>query len=218
MPTAAAAASVPPTVVAPTAPCTAHTARSRGPSFRAVGRESLELLRRETHDDAPVDDADRRRDGAGRAHRRLAREAYLDPRGSGEPVRDEGRLQGDDRPLLGERGLDLVRDADQVLHAGEPSGRPRGGSAPVRDRVVVRAVSDSVPVSEDVSDPVSDTEVAPAFGADLYVSARRSPQRPPGAPRCPWCHAIEESRTWLCRLCVVFVSGLPDRAGRGRSG
>ena len=37
IPTAAAAVSVPPTVVAPTAPCTAQTARSRGPSFRASG-------------------------------------------------------------------------------------------------------------------------------------------------------------------------------------
>ena len=37
IPTAAAAVSVPPTVVAPTAPWTAQTARSRGPSFRASG-------------------------------------------------------------------------------------------------------------------------------------------------------------------------------------
>ena len=37
IPTAAAAVRVPPTVVAPTAPWTAQTARSRGPSLRASG-------------------------------------------------------------------------------------------------------------------------------------------------------------------------------------
>ena len=37
IPTMRATVSAPPTVVAPTAPCTAHAARSRGPAFRASG-------------------------------------------------------------------------------------------------------------------------------------------------------------------------------------
>ena len=46
----------------------------------------------------------------------------------------------------------------------------------------------------------------PAPGASL--------QPPPGAPRCPWCHAIEDLVTGVCRLCADSV---PARRG-GRRG
>ena len=56
-----------------------------------------------------------------RAHRRLAREPDLDPDRRRKAVCDEGRLECDDGPLVLERGLDLVCDADQVLHAPQRS-------------------------------------------------------------------------------------------------
>ena len=121
IPTAAAAVSVPPTVVAPTAPWTAQTARSRGPSLRALGREPLQLGAVEPDPDLPVEHADRGRHGAGRAHGRLAREPRLDAVRRGEAVGDERRLERDDGPLLLERGLHLVADVDQVAHPVEPS-------------------------------------------------------------------------------------------------
>ena len=121
IPTAAAAVSVPPTVVAPTAPCTAQTARSRGPSLRALGREPLELGRLEPDPDLPVEDADRGGHGAGCPHRGLAREPRLDAVRRGEAVRDERRLERDDGALLLERRLHLVADVDQVAHHREPS-------------------------------------------------------------------------------------------------
>ena len=62
IPASRAAASVPPTVVAPSAPCATQAARSRGPALRASGAglaEALELLRREPDDDRAVEHADR---------------------------------------------------------------------------------------------------------------------------------------------------------------
>ena len=185
-----------------------------------VGRESLELLRRETHDDAPVDDADRRWDGAGRAHRRLAREAYLDPRGSGEPVRDERRLQGDDRPLLGERGLDLVRHADQVLHAGEPSGRP----AEARRRSAIGSLPASCPTPCRLSYPRTCPTPCPTPRSHRRsVPTRTSapdalPNGPQGHPGVP---GVTLSRK-VGRGCAVCVSSscrvCPTVRVGGRSG
>ncbi len=81
-----------------------------------LGCEALELDGGEPDDDAPVEDADRRGRGAGRAHRCLARETHLDSRRRGKPVRDEGRLERDDGALLLEGDGNLVGDADQALH------------------------------------------------------------------------------------------------------
>ena len=121
MPTAAAAASVPPTVVAPTAPCTAQGARSRGPSLRAAGGEALELLGGEADHDTAVEHPDGGGHGARGADGGLAREADLDSRRRGEPMRDERRLECDERAPVLERGLNLVGDADEVLHAAQRS-------------------------------------------------------------------------------------------------
>ena len=86
IPTAAAAVSVPPTVVAPTAPCATHAARSRGPSLRASGVKRSSSVRVEPDREAAVEDADRGGHGAGRADGRLAREARPRPRaGAGKP-------------------------------------------------------------------------------------------------------------------------------------
>ena len=48
----------------------------------------------------------------------------------------------------------------------------------------------------------------PAPGASL--------QPPPGAPRCPWCHAIEDLVTGVCRLCADSVPA--DDGGRRGAG
>ena len=116
IPTAAAAVRVPPTVVAPTAPCTAQTARSRGPSFRALGVNRSRSAGSSPIRICAVEDADRGRHGARRTHLGLAREPRLDAVRGGEAVRDEGRLERHHRPLLLERGLHLVTDVDQVAH------------------------------------------------------------------------------------------------------
>ena len=90
-------ASVPPTVVAPTARCTAAAARSRGPTLRAVGVEPPELvLGRARPTTLAVEDADRRRHRARLAHRALGREPDLDALAGREAVRDERRLERDD--------------------------------------------------------------------------------------------------------------------------
>ncbi len=119
-----------------------HGARSEvaRPQLARVRGEPLELLGSQPDDDAAVEDADRRRGRSRVAHRGFAREAHLDARGRGEPVRDERRLERDDRPLLGEGGLDLVADADQEVHGGEvrrrvpPSARAGSRRDPRRTR------------------------------------------------------------------------------------
>ena len=99
-----AAASVPPTVVAPTAPCDGADGEVARAELARVRREALELRPVEPDHDPAVEDADRRGHGARRPHGRLAREADLDAVGRREAVRDERRLERDDRALLGERG------------------------------------------------------------------------------------------------------------------
>ena len=73
-----------------------------------------------------------------------------------------------------------------------------------RERLVVPAPARRV--SPVVDRPESREGSFPAPGASL--------QPPPGAPRCPWCHAIEDLVTGVCRLCADSV---PRRRG-GRRG
>ena len=61
IPAARHTASVPPTVVAPTARCTTAAARSRGPSLRASASNRCSSSRRQPDDDLAVEHADRRR-------------------------------------------------------------------------------------------------------------------------------------------------------------
>ena len=70
IPAARQTASVPPTVVAPTAPCTAAAARSRGPTFRAEASKRSSSVLGEADHDLAVEHADRRRHGAARADAR----------------------------------------------------------------------------------------------------------------------------------------------------
>ena len=79
---------------------------------------ACELVLGETDHDPAVEHANGGRSGAGGANSRFAGEPDLDAARGGEAVCDERRLERDDSALLGERGLDLVADADQVLHGG----------------------------------------------------------------------------------------------------
>ncbi len=114
MPAARATASVPPTVVAPTAPCATAAARSRGPALRAAATNRRKLLGREPDANLAVEDSDRRRDGAGRAHLPLRLEPDLDALAGREAVRDERRLERDDGTAGGQRLAHLVGDADHA--------------------------------------------------------------------------------------------------------
>ena len=122
IPTARQAASVPPTVVAPTA-----LLDERGGE---VARPDLACLRRRSATSSSsvsptrssaVEDADRRRHRARVPDAALALEPDRDALAGRKPVRDERRLERDDGPPLRQRLPDLVRDADQVLHGMEPS-------------------------------------------------------------------------------------------------
>ena len=105
------AASVAPTVVAPSAPSTMQAARSRGLTLRASDArcgDPLELLVVEPDAKRAVDDGDGRRHRAAVAHALLA----LLPDGESlawrEAVRDDRRLQSDDGPPCGQCLLDLT--------------------------------------------------------------------------------------------------------------
>ena len=80
-----------------------------GLSRRCV--EPLQLVGREPDADLAVEDADRGGNGAGGANTSLALERDLDALARREPVRDEGRLEGDD----GARLAYLVCDADHGI-------------------------------------------------------------------------------------------------------
>ena len=126
IPAALQTASVPPTVVAPSAPCTTATARSRGPSLRADGVEARELVLGQPDADLAVEHADRRRHRAAVAHRLLGGEPDLDALAGREAVGDERRLERDDAAALAQRLLDLVGDAD---HGIAPSGAQQRAAA-----------------------------------------------------------------------------------------
>ena len=115
--TAAAAASVPPTVVAPTAPWTAQAARSRGPSFRASG-----VYRSSSASLSPITTSPSRTPivaGTAPAPRTAASLASPTsiPAGAGKPWATSVVSSATTAPPLAERCLDLVGDPDQVLHA-----------------------------------------------------------------------------------------------------
>ena len=107
---------MPPTVVAPTAPWTTAAPRSRGPDLARVRAEArpARFAPRPTSELA-VEDADRRRHRARRAHLALRLEPDLDALAGREAVRDERRLERDDRAARGERLAHLLGDPD---HAG----------------------------------------------------------------------------------------------------
>ena len=121
IPTARQAASVPPTVVAPTAFCTTRGGEVARPDLARVGVEALELLLRQPDPDCSVEDADRSRDRAGLAHPPLALESDRDALAGREAVRDERRLERDDGAALAERGRHFLGDGDELVHGIDPS-------------------------------------------------------------------------------------------------
>ena len=80
-----------------------------------VGAEAPELVLGEPDHDAAVEHADRRRHGAGLADAPLRLEPDLDALARREAVRDERRLQRDDRPAGAERDGDLLADLDHGI-------------------------------------------------------------------------------------------------------
>ena len=115
IPTASQTASVPPTVVAPGAPCTTAAARSRGPSLRADAskRSSSETLRPTIT--SPSSTPIVAGTAAALAHGSLRREPDGDSLAGWEAVRDERRLERDHRAPAVERGANLVGDTDHGI-------------------------------------------------------------------------------------------------------
>jgi hypothetical protein len=107
----------------------AELPRTRFAGVVAGRRETVELCFDETDADDAVDDADRRRDGASGAHALLRLERDLDSLPGGEPVRDEGRLERDDRAPLLERRGDLRRHLDHGIAPSLPTHRAAVASA-----------------------------------------------------------------------------------------
>ena len=100
----------------------------------------------------------------------LARPTSI-PAGRREPVRDERRLERDDRAPFLERCVDLVGDADEVLHAAQRS-RVASLAASVRvgeDHALARlVVRDDEAAQERVADqPVVDDLLEHHVGAGL---------------------------------------------------
>ena len=129
MPAARAAASVPPTVVAPTAPWTAAAARSRGPALRASGPKRASSSAVSPTRTSPSRTPTVAGHGAGRAHLPLRLEPDLDALAGREAVRDERRLERDDGAAGGQRFAHLVGDAD---HAGRSISTKRLSSPCLR--------------------------------------------------------------------------------------
>jgi hypothetical protein len=93
------------------------------PELPGLGREALEAGAGEADADRAVEDADRRRHGAGFPHGCLAREPNLDAVRRRESVGDQGRLERDDRTPCLERVFDLALEDDEIVrrHAADPS-------------------------------------------------------------------------------------------------
>ena len=90
--------------------------------------EALELLGGEADHDTAVEHPDGGGHGARGADGGLAREADLDSCRRGEPMRDERRLECDERTPLLERRLNLVGHANEVLHEAQRSHASAGPS------------------------------------------------------------------------------------------
>ena len=91
------------------------------PDLARVGGEAAELLLAQSNAERAVEDADRGGYRPRVADAALALEPDLDAFAGREAVRDERRLECDDRLPVGERVRDLIRDGEQVLHGIEPS-------------------------------------------------------------------------------------------------
>ena len=140
MPTARQTASVAPAVVAPSAPCAAHAARSRGPTLRASGESPKRSSCSSVSPTWMAPSMTPTVAGTAQATR-TRRSASAADRGSfaaREAVGDERRLERDDRPPSLERGAHLGMDAEELGHrafrASLPSARRSGPRPRARAR------------------------------------------------------------------------------------
>ena len=83
--------------------------------------EAAQLVRRQADPDASVEDAHGCRHRARLTHAPLRLERDRDALLAGEPVRDERRLERDDRRAVAQRVGDLGRDPHQLVHGIAPS-------------------------------------------------------------------------------------------------
>ena len=94
-------------------------ARAHLPRIRTRGGDPLELPVVEAYVEPPVEDGDRRGDSAAVAYALLA---LLPTRALArrKAVCDDRRLQGDDRPTVGERVAHLRGDDEELAHGIAP--------------------------------------------------------------------------------------------------
>ena len=169
IPAARHAASVPPTVVAPTAPWTIAAARSRGPPLRAsaVKRPSSSSVRpiRSSPSRTPIVAGTRAR----LAHAPLALEPDLDALARREAVRDERRLERDHR---------VARSASASPTSSEIWIRSVHGIAPscATQRAAAASASSGPPTRK----PAANASPAPVVSTDLGRKRRAAPRRRSG--------------------------------------
>ena len=99
-----------------------------------IRSESFEVCFRQSDTNRAVEDPDGCGDRTRIAHTPLALEPDLHALGSGKAVRDQRRLERDDRPVLGKRCPHLVGKTNQIGHGFEC----RGEACPVRAGSVAR--------------------------------------------------------------------------------
>ena len=90
------------------------------------GRERLDGRVVQPDEQASGVDRDGRRDRAGRADRGLRSPRDGQVLGERQPVADQRRFEGDDRPALGERGRDLGADVESVGEHQSSGSSARG--------------------------------------------------------------------------------------------
>ena len=122
-PTARQIASVPPTVVAPTACWIAAAAMSRGPSLRADRSKRSSWAVLSPTCTFAVQHAHRRRDGTAVTGGLLGCEADRDAFAGRETVRYQSRLERDDPATVALRFEDLVGDHDHGIAPSFPQQR-----------------------------------------------------------------------------------------------
>ena len=218
IPAPAASSAVLETVVAPLRPSAAATGRSRTPSLArlGVGADPVDLVGGQPDVRHAVQDGDRRRHRAagpdGGLHL-VGRRAVVRP---GQPVREQGALQRDDRPAGAECVGDLGGDRTGRREAGGVGVHPVIMEGGRRSRRPVRSPSQGAHMSSsdilerpDVRDAdtgnanevfhyVKKNKIAESAVMGTMVEAlcgevfpvTKSPK--PGSPVCPACKEIYE--------------------------
>ena len=207
IPAARQTASVPPTVVAPTAPCTTAAARSRGPTLRADGVEPLQLGLGEADDDLAVEHADRRR------HRPAV--AYAPARTRARPRRP--------RPA----GSRARRASSRARRRRAARAAPRATSSPTRSRHRPELARSSAPLprarapTRRRGSPAANASPAPVVSTTRSATRgmrRRRRPRTPCAPRFTTQRVAELAERLRSRSVANTRSGASSRSrSRNRS-